>query len=176
MALREAGDTIKEAEFAIVLGEPVYLMKLNGGETRIVPVDDEPRAQFSSSEILAALEHASEPYTVANTRIVTQYESYYLDRHDRLPLPVVYAELNDPQRSAFYVDPATAQIVESYNSQSRRNRWLYHGLHSFNFPSLYEHPLAWEALVVALMLGGVALSATAVILAWQVLSRKFRQA
>jgi fructose-specific component phosphotransferase system IIB-like protein len=172
-ALHEAGDNIKEADLAVVLGEPVYLMKLNGGETRIVPVSDEPRAQFSSSEILAALEHASAPYSIASTRIVRRYESYYLDRHNRLPLPVIYAELNDPQRTAFYIDPTTAQIVEGYNSQSRRNRWLYHGLHSFNLPLLYDHRPAWDVLVLALMLGGVALSITAIVLALEVLGRKF---
>jgi hypothetical protein len=150
-------------------------MKLKDNETRIVPVYDEARAQFSSSDVLDALERASTPYLIANTRIVRRYEAYYLDRRGRLPLPVIYAELNDPQHIAFYIDPATAEIVEAYNSQSRRNRWLYHGLHSFNFPLLYEHRPVWEVVILALMLGGVALSVTAVILAWQVLWRKFRQ-
>jgi hypothetical protein len=52
------------------------------------------------------------------------------------------------------------------------NRWLYHGLHSLNLPWLYKHRPAWDIVVLTLMLGGAALSATSVIIAFQLLRRK----
>jgi hypothetical protein len=54
---------------------------------------------------------------------VTEYESYYLDRHNRLPLPVLFVQLSDREQSKYCVDPKTARIVLSYNSHS--HRWLY---------------------------------------------------
>lgn len=173
-ALGEAGGEIKEAELTSFLGQPVYLMRLGANQTRVVPVGEEPQAEFSSSDLLAALEHAAIPYSIAQVRRVTKYEAYYIDRHGRLPLPAIYAELNDPGHSGFYIDPQTARIVEGYNAQSRRNRWLYHGLHSFDLPVLYAHRPAWDIVMVMLMGGGVAISITAVALAWGVLRRKAR--
>jgi hypothetical protein len=104
--------------------------------------------------------------------VVPQYEAYYVDRHNRLPLPVLLVRLNDGQNSTYYIDLKTAVIVQSYNSRSRWNRWLYHGLHSIDLPWLYTHRPAWDILILALMAGGTALSVTAIILAWRVVRQK----
>lgn len=171
-ALAGLGTAVKELQLTSFRGKPVYLASTGAKETRIVPVDGQPATEFDAHEIVAALDNAAAPYSASGIRRVTRYEAYYLDRHHRLPLPAIYVQLNDPQRSAFYIDPRTARIVESYNSRSRRNRWLYHGLHSLDIPALYAHRSAWDILVLAFMLGGVSLAITSVILAWRVLRRK----
>jgi hypothetical protein len=40
---------------------------------------------------------------------------------------------------------------------------------------LYNHRPLWDIVVIAFMLGGMALSTTALVLAWQVLERKLRR-
>ena len=40
---------VKELEFTSFAGEPIYLATLAGGDTRIVPVDGEPRASIRSA-------------------------------------------------------------------------------------------------------------------------------
>jgi hypothetical protein len=57
---------------------------------------------------------------------------------------------------------------------SRLNRWLYHGLHSLDFPFLYHARPAWDIVVVALSLGGIALSITTMWPAWRRLRRNAR--
>jgi hypothetical protein len=54
------------------------------------------------------------------------------------------------------------------------NRWLYHGLHSLDFPWLYKHRPIWDVIVITFMLGGTALSVTSVMLAWGVLGQNVR--
>ena len=73
----------------------------------------------------------------------------------------------------FYIDPKNARLVEAYGSRSRWNRWLYHGLHSWDLPWLYRNRPAWDIFVLVLLLGGVSLCITSVILAFQLLRRKF---
>jgi hypothetical protein len=103
---------------------------------------------------------------------VTEYEAYYLDRAGRRPLPALFIQLDDAPRSMYYIDPKTARIVSGYGARSRWNRWLYHGLHSIDLPWLYRRRPAWDILVLALMLGGAALSITSVVLDAQFLRRK----
>jgi len=55
-------------------------------------------------------------------------------------------------------------------------RWLFHGLHSLDLPWLYRHRPLWDITVIALMLGGTALCATSLVLAWRVLARKIASA
>jgi hypothetical protein len=49
------------------------------------------------------------------------------------------------------------------------SRWLYHGLHSLDFPWLYDHRPLWDIVVISFMLGGTALCVTSLILAWRVI-------
>ena len=124
-----------------------------------------------SERVLDAVSNAVGREHIAETRWVTQYEAYYLDRHNAHPLPVWFVRLNDEHGSMFYIDPKSASIVEAYDSASRWNRWLYHGLHSLDFPWLYAHRPAWDVAVISLLLGGGWLSATSLILGWRVLRR-----
>ncbi len=122
-------------------------------------------------QILDTVREALGAESVVETRRVTQYEAYYLDRHNQHPLPALFVRLNDPTGSMFYIDPATAHIVEAYDSASRWNRWLYHGLHSLDLPWLYAHRPAWDIAILTLALGGAWLSISSLILAWRVLRR-----
>lgn len=172
-ALVETGSDFhaKELEFVSVMAEPVFLATASANRTAVIPLTGAPRAGFDRQSIVNALRKAAAPYDITETRVVTEYESYYLDRHNLLPLPAIFVQFNDPQRSMYYIDPKTARIVAGYNSRSRWNRWLYHGLHSINLPWLYRHRPAWDIVVLSLLLGGLSLSVTALILACRVVSR-----
>ena len=164
-----AGFAAKQLDFTSFAGEPVYLATVAPGESRIVPVRGAPAAAFDWNR-MAGLVRGAAPVTEA--RLLDQYDAYYLDRHRLSPLPVLLVRLRDAGNTRYYIDPRTARIVGGYTSGSWISRWLYHGLHSINFPWLYNYRPAWDLVVLALLVGGGALSITAVILAWQFLQRK----
>jgi hypothetical protein len=60
------------------------------------------------------------------------------------------------------------------SSGGRLNRWLYHGLHSLDFPLLYPRRPLWDALVIALSAGGLALAATTLLPGWRRLRSRVR--
>ena len=155
-------------------GKPAYLAVGSSSQTRVIPIYGEPGLTFDRGEIIAAIRRADEPFELTEVRLVTEYEAYYVDRHRQLPLPAIFVRLNDRESSTYYVDPKTARIVESYSSNARWNRWLYHGLHSMDLPWLYRHRPAWDILVIVLLLGGTSLCVTSLLLAWSVLRRKVR--
>jgi hypothetical protein len=161
----------RELALVSVMGEPCYLATAAPNQTVVIPVVGQPKAEFNRESIVDAIQRVLSPHKVTEVRLVTQYEAYYLDRHDSLPLPVIFVRLDDAERSMYYIDPKTAQVIESYDSHSRWNRWLYHGLHSINFPCLYRNRPAWDIVVLALMIGGTALCITSLILAWRVVRR-----
>jgi hypothetical protein len=167
-----SGLPVKELEFINVAGEPMYLALADGAQSRLIPVDGAPTASLDQRHIADLVARAVEPVRLAETRLVTQYEAYYLARHNERPLPVVFVRLSDAENSMYYIDPRSGRVVSSYVAASRWNRWLYHGLHSMDLPWLYRHRPAWDLAVLALMLGGTSLSVTAVIIAWRRLRQK----
>ena len=172
--LAELGSApVKDLELTMFAGEPVYLATLGRGETRIVPVAGPPRTEFDRQRILDVVSKAAQPSGLAETRIVDQYDAYYVDRQRTKPLPVILVRVNDADHTRFYIDPKTARVVGSYSARTWMNRWLYHGLHSLDFPWLYNYRPLWDIVMIAFMLGGTALCVTSLILAWRVLGSYF---
>jgi hypothetical protein len=165
---------VKELEFTTFAGEAAYLATLASGGTRIVPVSGEPDFEFDRRRIVDVVTKAAGPGGLLGIGILEQYDMYYLDRRRQRPLPVILARLNDPERTRYYIDPKTARVVGAYSSRNWVNRWAYHGLHSLDFPWLYNYRPAWDIVVIAFMVGGTALCVTSLILAWRVLGRKLR--
>ena len=168
------GLRVKELEWTAIAGEPAYFATLGPGDTRIVPVEGTPIVTLDGPALVSIVRDALKPYPESRVGLMSQYDRYYLDRKRAAPLPVVRVELNDADGTRFYVDPKSARVVGGYTAPNFLERWLYHGLHSMNFPWLYNYRPAWDIVVIVFMLGGTALSLTSLVLAWQVLGRKLR--
>jgi hypothetical protein len=163
------GVSVRELELTSFGGEAAYVAILGRGESRIVPMAGPAREAFDRDRIVRLVTKAAQPQALAETRVLDRYDRYYLDRRRLKPLPVILARLNDAERTRYYIDPRTARVVGSYSSRSWVSRWLYHGLHSLDFPWLYDHRPLWDIVVISFMLGGTALCVTSLTLAWRVL-------
>jgi len=172
-ALRQlATGSVKELELTGFAGEAVYLARLANGDTRVVPVAGQPLVEFDRQRMIDVVQRVASSSGGADIRVVTEYDTYYRDRRRQRPLPVILAQLHDDEQTRYYIDPKTARTVGTYTSGDWTNRWLYHGLHSLDFPWLYNHRPLWDIVVMTFMLGGTALSLTSILLAGRVLRRK----
>ena len=163
---------VTQIELTSFAGEPLYLATLAGGDTRIVALDGAPRTALDQRRVIEAITVAARASGGAQISVLDQYDRYYLDRRRRRPLPVVLAQLHDADRTRYYIDPRTGQVVGTYSSRSWMSRWLYHGLHSLDFPWLYNYRPLWDIVVITFMIGGTSIGVTSLVLAWRVLGRK----
>jgi len=122
---------------------------------------------FGDDFLLAAARRAVPQGKIVEQSVLGDYDAYYYDRTGGLPLPVLRLKFDDPQASWLYIDPRRGAIVERYESSGRAERWLYHGLHSLDFPFLWRFRPAWDIVVIVLCLGGVFLSITAVVIGYR---------
>ena len=107
--------------------------------------------------------------------MVDQYEAYYLDRNNELPLPVDFRAV-PTTRNGPYV------LRRSENREYRRGLQLSLALEplAVSRPAFDEHPMAAVQipprvgliLVLALLAGGFSLCVTSLVLAWRVVCRK----
>ena len=106
--------------------------------------------------------------------MMTEYDNYYVDRKHRLPLPVYKVDVDDADKTTYYVNPKTGDI-RSYTTKSRIHKWVYQGLHSFNFKFLAEHPVLWNIAMWVTMIGGTLVSLTGVLLGYKYVRRKYKR-
>jgi hypothetical protein len=108
---------------------------------------------------------------IENAAWLDGYDAYYYDRNGGLSLPVFRVKYADAQRTWLYFDPKRGAVVRKEERLTRLNRWLYHGLHSLDFPFLYYQRPLWDVVVIVLSLGGLVLSATTLTASWRRIRR-----
>ena len=129
------------------------------------------RGAFDEELLVALARRAMPDSQVTELAQLDRYDAYYHDRSGELPLPVLRVHFDDPQLTWLYLDPATGLVLRREERTSRLDRWLYHGLHSFDFPGLRERRPLWDVLVITLLLGGLLLSTTTLLPALRRLRR-----
>jgi hypothetical protein len=127
-----------------------------------------PRPLLDPQRLAQRIAWSARAHALAETRVVEEYEWYYVDRDSRYgySLPALFVPLDDAQGSIYYVDLRTGRVAKSYGTGLRWNRLLYNGLHSFDLPLLYRFRPLWDIVVLALMLGGTTLCVTSLIIGW----------
>ena len=161
-------------EIEVVRFRGRYFARAQAG---IVSLEDPfkgPDMTLHADQMLAAAREAMPAASMDGVFWMDKYDSYYYDRDGRLSLPVLRVRYTDPQQTWLYFDPRRGAIVRKEERLTRINRWLYHGLHSFDFPFLYYHRPLWDIVVIVFSLGGMLLSATTMLPAWRRVKRRVR--
>jgi len=152
----------KEVEFLQAFGQPLLRSVVSANQSSI-----DTSAKFDAPRIVAAIGAIVPGGEIEDWSLLPDYDSYYYDRKNLRPLPAIRARFDDPRAVWLYIDATTAQPLMRYERTSRIHRWLYHGLHSFDFPFLYRRRPLWDIAVFVLGLGGFALSLTGVWIGWK---------
>jgi hypothetical protein len=123
-------------------------------------------------EAIVVLAHAAMPGTRIRDEVwLEDYDGHYYDARATRSLPVLRVRFDDPDETWLYLDPRQGGIVDWSVRTTRLRRWLYHGLHSLDFPFLYFRRPLWDVVVIVLSLGGLVLSSTTLLPAWRRLLR-----
>jgi hypothetical protein len=141
--------------------------------TRVVPLaaGGAPHAHLDRGALIAAAAAAGAGAPIRDAAWLDQYDAYYYDRNAELSLPVLRVRYDDPQRTWLYIDAVRGTIARKEERLTRLNRWLYHGLHSLDFPFLYYRRPLWDVVVITLSVGGLVLAVTTIVPAF----RRFRR-
>jgi hypothetical protein len=133
--------------------------------------DRQPFSHFDDAALEAIGREALPDAPIVDSVWLTAYDNYYYDREGSRPLPVLRVRYDDPQETWMYVDPGRGALALVVRRPDRVNRWLYHGLHSLDFPFLYSSRPAWDVLVIALSLGGIVGVCSSLVPTWRRLRR-----
>lgn len=120
---------------------------------------------FSAESIIARSRTGFPTAHVVESTRLSDYDAYYYDRDRRKALPVLRVKFSDPERLWVYVNLQTGQLIADITRRQRLERWLYHGLHSLDFPFWYYRRPLWDIVIVVLCLGGALSSGLGVAMA-----------
>ena len=129
---------------------------------------------FARSEMEAIAREAIAGTPIKDLQWLDDYDDHYYDRQHLRPLPVLRARYADADGTWMYLDPSRGSIALVVRRRDRVNRWLYQGLHSFDFRWLRDRRPLWDVVLIMLSIGGIAGAATSLVPAWRRLRRHGR--
>ena len=141
----------------------------------MVSVDHPERGAFSrfdADAVEGVAASAMPGSAIVEASWLRRYDAYYYGRNPRPRLPVLRVRYDDPDDTWLYFDPYRGSIARKEERLTRLNRWLYHGLHSLDFPFLYGRRPLWDVVVVLLSCGGLLVSVTSMAQGWRRLRRQ----
>jgi hypothetical protein len=100
-----------ELELLQIGKEYAYLASETPTRTALLRLNGKLSQRVEAELIRDTVNRAVPPYSVAESRIVTSYETYYVDRHHEKSLPALYLRLNDPAKCFFYFDVRSGALV-----------------------------------------------------------------
>jgi len=169
----ELDGIVKEAGWSHI-GDQAQLIVYRGDGTRLALGGEFPDADLDKNTLLDAARRFGGTQAVADSTLLTDYDSYYYpNRRQGLldkPLPVLRIDLADASHTSLYVDPKDGRLISKIDSGRRTYRWLYTALHHWDFGWLKQRPVwyVWMALWIGF---GLVLSISSVVLGWRRLRR-----
>ena len=150
-----------------IQNEPYFVAR--GVEEEPILISANPfeirREPFSVESLMSRIQQGNPNVQVVESRLLSDYDSYYHPSERRPALPVLRVKFGDSDATWFYVDPRMGQVVTRFTRRERLQRWIYHGLHSLDFNFWYYNGPVWRATMVALNTGGAFLSIIGLLLA-----------
>jgi PepSY-associated TM region len=120
---------------------------------------------LTATQLLGAAQHTAGSDGIAAAELLRSEDAYYYRRRGAIQLPVLRVIVNNADQTRLYLDPLSGRLLGQIDSAGRWQRWLFDGLHTLDFSALLRASMSWSALVLMLLVGGLALSATGTYLA-----------
>ena len=176
--LRKMG-TAREIEFLAVGGQPFVVQRSAADAAyRMMPLaagkPQPPLDQLPDALLMQAVAAAWAPTPVRDIAVIAADDVYGHTRSDPLPASARRVRLDDAASTWVHVDAKSGQIISEMDDSRRLYRWLFNGLHSFDFPFLRGTGPLRQALMLAALAAGLVLSVSALVLAARRLARTRR--
>lgn len=187
LAQLSEGAGAREIEFIAVGGQafvvlrgggPVLQRQAGTGASWVVAAGLMPDLSTAATALpdallRAAADRAWSQQGVTGLAPIAADDAYGHLRNDPLPPAARRITLGDAGRTWVHVDAASGRIVSVMDRSRRIYRWLFNGLHTFDFPLLNRAGALWKVLMLMALACGFALSLTGVVLGLRRLRRSF---
>ena len=122
-------------------------------------------APLSAIDLAEAAARLAGPSGIAEQGLIDDGDAYYIGEPGSAGLPVYRVIANDAENTRYYLDPRSGALRQRADANRRWYRWLFAAVHRLDFAAWIRVRPAWDVILIGLMLGGGAASATGVYLA-----------
>lgn len=167
-AFKTLGDS-SEVEIFTTGGQTFVASRSHPGLKLFKPLTPEflSPAKIMQSEIINAVKMSWPEVKIQSTQKLGESDIYGNLREGSLPKNTLRVILDDPEKTWVHIDMESGQIVSVMDKSRRLYRWLFNGLHSFDFPGLANNRPLWDVVMLFMLTIGFVFSITGVVVGWK---------
>jgi len=158
------GGAIKRIELVVAGRAPFYVCSDGRAASRIVSADARApaNAALENDHITSFARALGAGAAIESEALLREGDAYYYPTHFEPDLTFPVLRTRFASGLVTYVSPRRLRVVRRYTNSGAAYRWLYHGLHSLDFPILYRRPWLWYPVMLTALLGSLTLATSGV--------------
>lgn len=174
-ALRQAEPELRRITF-YSWGQIPLIEAEGGDESHYYDARSEApkRLKLTPEEIQAQVQRVFGPKQHYSRSYLTEYDSYYIHRAGKLPLPVWRIGIDTKDHHSYYVSPDSGE-ARLIADNERLDAWMFSKLHRLQFPFLVQWPWLWTVVIWFFLLIGTITSFTGLLMTGDYLRRWWRR-
>jgi PepSY-associated TM region len=157
----------RTASLRWVGGDAVIVTRDRHGLQRVIAARTGLPSTLDTVNLTAAARNLIPGSGLIDATLLTQEDAYWYSHRTERTLPVLRLRFDDPQRTWIYLDPVSGALLARCDTAQRMHRWLFNGLHSFDFRWLRTHRPLWDIVVWTLSAAGLLVSLSGVVIGWR---------
>lgn len=166
----------KSIEWVKIYGIPTYIVLTEKDQLLYIDARNDSTIQaLNINDRIIKSFFDKNRFKIKDLKLISEYDNFYIDVKEKLPLPVYKVSLNDNADSHIYIDPLSDKYSVK-NKITKIHFILYKALHSFEFKCFVGRNSLREYIMIFLLFGGTALSFTGLLFIIKKRKRKCKKA
>ena len=164
LSSQESNSPLKEVTWHHIDSIPYLVKHYENGDRKAVFNRADNKVKFDLVDLIKKAASLLLPDNrLLSVDLIDDFDDFYYARHNNFrPLPIFRARFDDSESTWYHIDSLTGLPISRVNNASRRERWLFNGLHSLDFQILWTRRPLWDFVVVLLSVAGMGFSATSI--------------
>lgn len=151
--------------------QPRLVFERTGVAPAVLDLPSLVPTRIDNRRLVAAARRLLPHATIIGAGLLTHSDAYWYEAKGQVELPILRVKFGDPARTWIHISPRTGEIVGSSDSRRRLYRWLYAGLHRWDFDFLRQLGPIWDLWMWAWLIPGLALAVSGVVIGFKRLAR-----
>lgn len=142
---RPEADTVKRARLIWTDGMPLLVLARTSGTASVLNARTLETIALDPAHLVQAARRILPHAGVIRTEWLTQPDTYWYKAKGTVELPVLRIRFDDPAQTWITISPRTGEILETQSARRRLYRWLFDGIHRWDFNGLITRRPLWDA-------------------------------
>jgi hypothetical protein len=170
LAGETSSSTVVRIEAAPFNGELFALIHDRKGGALRLSLSSLKHAPLGEDDLHAIVPRLLDGGRALAAELIHTSDNYYFNHHTTREFPVFRVIAGDGTR--YYLSALSGRLVQKTDSGRRWYRWLFEGIHRFDFTPILRRRPFWDTLMLLLLAGVTAVCATGTYMGFRYLARK----